>query len=115
MLKTKLQSTLDNEYLTIWITIELHLEPNIVIKLATLKDRYRTDQIINLYLQATQPHITSDEVAATLISLGLTQSSIAKANILLSLWKQLRLTQTQATQRPLASGSSSRSTQTTSS
>jgi hypothetical protein len=67
-----------------------------------------------LYLQATQLHITSDEVAATLISLGLTQSSIAKANILLSLWRQLRLTQTLATQRPPASASSSPYTQTTS-
>jgi hypothetical protein len=59
MLRISPQSTLSSEYFTIWITVDLLLEPNIVIRLGVLSCHFRISTILKLYQLAMLSNTSS--------------------------------------------------------
>jgi hypothetical protein len=113
MLRISPQSTLNSEYLTIWLTVDLLLEPNVSIRLGTLSRHFRIDTILDLYQRAVLSNSSTIDFTAGLHQLGLTNESNALGLLLLSIWNQSRTTRQANAQRSSGSNSSSSSTQTT--
>jgi hypothetical protein len=105
---------LNNKYLTIWLTVNLVLEPNVSIRLGVLSHHFRIDTILELYQQAVLSNTSSIDFTAALQLLGLTNESDARGLLLLSIWNQSRTIRQANIQRSSTSNSSSSSTRTTS-
>jgi hypothetical protein len=97
MLEASFQSTLDNKYITIWMTITLVIEPTTQLHLGAICTKLPTNRVINL------PRLTTSPV--TLNSLQLSPESLAKAIILSSLWSQSPPIEEQPSRIPIHSES----------
>jgi hypothetical protein len=86
MLRISPRSTLNNEYLTIWLTIDLILEPNVTIRLGVLSCHFQIDTILKLYQQAVLSNTSSINFTTALQLLGLTNESNTRGLLLLSIW-----------------------------
>jgi hypothetical protein len=91
MLRLSPRCTLNSEYFTIWITVDLLLEPDIAIRLCTLSRHFHIAIILDLY-QTALSSTSSLDFAAALLLLGLQNESSAKGLIFLSIWNQSRTT-----------------------
>jgi hypothetical protein len=91
MLRIRPRCTLNSEYFTIWITVDLLLEPDIAIRLCTLSRHFRIDVILDLY-QSSLSSTSSLDFATALLLLGLQNEASTGALIFLSIWNQLRTT-----------------------
>jgi hypothetical protein len=102
MLRLSPRCTLNSEYFTIWITVDLLLEPDIAIRLCTLSRHFRIDVILDLY-QSSLSSISSLDFAAALLLLGLQSEPSAKGLIFLSIWNQSRTTRRIGSSLPIDS------------
>jgi hypothetical protein len=59
MLRLLPRSTLNAEYFTIWITVNLLLEPNVAICLGVLSRHFRIDILLRLYQQGVLSNTSS--------------------------------------------------------
>jgi hypothetical protein len=114
MLRISPRSTLNSEYLTIWLTVDLLLEPNVSIRLGTLSRHFQIDTILDLYQRAVLSNSSTIDFSEALQLLGLTNDTDAQGLLLLSIWNQSRTTRRANAQRSSASNSSSSNTPTTS-
>jgi hypothetical protein len=78
MLRISPRSTLNNKYLTIWLTIDLILEPNVTIRLGVLSCHFRINTILKLYQQAVLSNTSSIDFTEALPLLGLMNESDAR-------------------------------------
>ena len=83
---------LNNEYLTIWITADLLLEPNVVIRLGVLSRHFPLQHLLNLYQRAVLSNTSSLDFTEALTLLGLSNEDSARALIFSSIWSQSRTT-----------------------
>jgi hypothetical protein len=113
MLRLSPRCTLNSEYFSIWITVDLLLEPDIAIRLCTLSRHFRIDVILDLY-QSSLSSISSLDFAAALLLLGLQNEPSARGLIFLSIWNQSRSTRRTESSRPIDSVYLSPNTPTTS-
>jgi hypothetical protein len=99
MLRIRPRSTLNSEYLTIWLTVDLLLEPNVSIRLGTLSRHFRIDVILDLYQRAVLSNTSTIDFTEGLRQLGLTNEFDAQGLLFLSIWNQSRTTRRENAQR----------------
>jgi hypothetical protein len=99
MLRIHPRCTLNSEYFTIWITVDLLLEPDIAIRLCTLSRHFRIDVILDLY-QSALSSTSSLDFATALLLLGLQNEASARGLIFLSIWNQSRTIRRNESSRP---------------
>jgi hypothetical protein len=87
MLQYSVPYSLTDEYFTVWIHLELLLEPRLLIDLPKVKVCVATHRILELYHQGTRQHTTSADIVAALVLFRLQEISAGNTVRLLSIWK----------------------------
>jgi hypothetical protein len=115
MLKHHITTMLNNKYFTVWIHLQLSLEPAITVLNVNVQAQFPTNLVLKLYHQGTWLHTTSADIVTVLAPslLKLQDPSIGSAELLQSIWKTSDITRDTTLQNETSSKSPSSTTQTT--